>query len=85
MNTLKRFLGDLNFLTGTGDPERGRIIVSYMIRMVRSLGMELIAEGVETAEQATFLKERNCTELQGYYFHKPMPVNDLEKLFDKTE
>ena len=76
---------DLNFLTGTGDPERGRIIVSYMIRMVRSLGMEMIAEGVETAEQATFLKERNCTELQGYYFHKPMPVKDLEKLFDKTE
>ena len=73
---------DLHFLTGTGDPERGRIIVSYMIRMVQELGMALIAEGVENAAQARFLQSRGCAEMQGFYFGRPMPVEDLEKLLE---
>lgn len=69
---------DLNFLTGTGDPVKGRVIVSKMIELVSLLGMDLIAEGVETVEQASFLQERGCSEMQGYYFYKPMPVSDFE-------
>ena len=77
---------DLRFLTGTGDPEKGRIIVSYMINMVRSLGINLIAEGVEKIEQARFLQGLGSTEMQGYYFYKPMSVRDFEKLMkSKTE
>ena len=70
---------DLHFLSGSGDPEKGRIIVSHIIQMVRSLGMSLIAEGVENAAQADFLQSHGCPEMQGFYFHKPMPVEDFEK------
>ena len=71
---------DLLFLTRTGDPEKGRVIVSHMIQMVNDLGMELIAEGVENASQAKFLQSRGCSEMQGYYFYKPMSVQDFEKI-----
>lgn len=75
---------DLLFLSSTGDPERGRVIVSHMIRMVRALGMDLIAEGVENADQAHFLQSRGCSEMQGFFFHKPMPVQDFEQLDENT-
>jgi EAL domain-containing protein (putative c-di-GMP-specific phosphodiesterase class I) len=71
---------DLHFLSGTGDPEKGRIIISHMIKMVESLGMNLITEGVENAAQADFLRSRGCTQMQGFYFYKPMPVEEFEEL-----
>jgi EAL domain-containing protein (putative c-di-GMP-specific phosphodiesterase class I) len=71
---------DLRFLSGTGDPERGRIILSHVITMITALGMSLIAEGVENVSQASFLQSRGCTEMQGFFFYRPMPVEDLEKL-----
>ena len=71
---------DLHFLTGTGDQEKGRKIITYIIQMVHSLGLELIAEGVETKEQAEFLKQKGCSEMQGYYFYRPMPVHDFEEV-----
>jgi len=71
---------DLNFLSGTGSPEKGRTIISCMIYMVHSLGMELIAEGVETINQAKFLQSQGCPEMQGFYFYKPMPVTEYEDL-----
>ena len=71
---------DLHFLTSSGDQKKSRTIVSYMIRMVEDLGMSMIAEGVETLEQAEFLNDRGCSEMQGYYFFKPMPVEEFEKL-----
>ena len=71
---------DLHFLSGKGELERGRIIVSHMIQMVKSLGMSLIAEGVENEKQAEFLQSRGCSEMQGFYFHKPMPVEEFEQI-----
>ena len=71
---------DLQFLTDSGDPEKGSAIVSCMIHMVHLLGMEIIAEGVETVEQADFLRSKGCAEMQGFYFFKPMPADQLEKL-----
>ena len=44
------------------------------------LGMSIVAEGVETERQAEFLNSQGCSEMQGYYFHKPMPVEDLEAM-----
>ena len=73
---------DMRFLTEEGDPEKGRIILSSVIQMVRLLGMNLIAEGVETLEQARFLQNLGCSEMQGYYFYKPMSVQSFEKLFE---
>ena len=75
---------DLHFLTASGDPEKSHIIVSCIIQMINQLGMKMIAEGVETVEQADFLKSRGCSEMQGYYFHKPMPVQDYEKILRET-
>ena len=74
---------DLYFLTASGDPVKSHTIVSCMVNMVHLLGMEMIAEGVETVEQANFLKSQGCFEMQGYYFYKPMPVEEFEKLSEK--
>ena len=71
---------DLHFLTSSGDQKKSRTIVGYMIQMVKALEMKMIAEGVETIEQAEFLHDRGCSEMQGYYFYKPMPVKEFEKL-----
>ena len=71
---------DLHFLTASGDPEKARIIISCIIQMIRRLGMQMIAEGVETVEQADFLRGTGCAEMQGYYFYKPIPVQEFEKL-----
>ena len=71
---------DLHFLTETGDAGKGRIIIGHMIQMALSLGMDIIAEGVEKEEQAEFLKSHGCVEMQGYYFHRPMPAEEYDKL-----
>ena len=76
---------DLHFLTESGDLEKSRTIVSCMVQMVDLLGMEMIAEGVETKEQADFLKSKGCSAMQGYYFHKPMPVSDFESILATKE
>lgn len=54
------------------------IVVRNMVRMIRELDMKAIAEGVETAEQAVFLKDINCTMVQGYLFDKPLPEKEFE-------
>ena len=59
------------------DPE-SEAIVEAIIGLSRSLGLQTIAEGVETAEQLDFLSAKGCHEVQGYYFAKPMPAADFE-------
>ena len=71
---------DLHFLTEKGDPKKGKIIVQHMIQMTHALGMSLIAEGVEYEEQAKFLYESGCSEMQGYYYYKPMSAEEFERL-----
>ena len=74
---------DLHFLTASGDSEKCRIIVRNITRMINELGMNMIAEGVEQADQAEFLKSIGCAEMQGYYFYKPMPVQDYENVNER--
>ena len=76
---------DLHFLTDEGDPERCRVIISHIIRMVQALGMNLIAEGVETITQALFLQGLGCCEMQGFYFYKPMSLRAFEEMKPKTQ
>ena len=54
------------------------IVVRNIVRMIRELDMKAIAEGVETAEQALFLKNINCSMVQGYFFDKPLPEEEFE-------
>jgi EAL domain-containing protein (putative c-di-GMP-specific phosphodiesterase class I) len=55
-----------------------RSIVRTIIAMAQSLGMEVIAEGVETAEQREILMNKGCKKFQGYLFGKPMPIEQFE-------
>ena len=73
---------DLKFLTETGNPKMRRVIITHMIQMVHALGMGIVAEGVETIEQADFLKNLGCNVMQGFYFYRPVPVAEFEKYFD---
>lgn len=60
------------------EDEQKRVMLKHIIGMAQNLGLECIAEGVETAEQVTLLKENNCYHAQGYLFDKPLPVKDFE-------
>jgi diguanylate cyclase (GGDEF)-like protein/PAS domain S-box-containing protein len=56
------------------------IIVSAIIGMGRAIGLRVIAEGVESAEELAFLKANDCDEAQGYYFSRPVPAEEFVKL-----
>ena len=55
-------------------------IISAIIAMAHGLGLRVVAEGVETAEQLAFLKKLGCDWAQGYHFSKPLPAEDIERL-----
>ena len=69
---------DRFFLDEIMSTERGKIIVESSVRMAKQLGLEVIAEGVETKEQLDFLAQIDCDIVQGYYFSRPIPTNDFE-------
>ena len=68
---------DMLFLHRMDEGEESRIILRELARMANELGIETICEGVETKEQAEFLKEIGVTKLQGYYFSKPVPYEEV--------
>ena len=55
------------------------VMFKYVVAMARELGLECIAEGVETKEQVGILKDNNCDMAQGFYFDKPLPVGEFEE------
>ncbi len=71
---------DRSFIREIETDEEDRAITQAIITMGKTLGLTIVAEGVETAEQQTFLSNHDCDEIQGYYFSKPIPCADFERL-----
>lgn len=71
----KSFVKDLEF------DEDDRAIVESVILLSSSMKLKVLAEGVETIEQKEFLKQKGCTLVQGYLYSKPIPSEDIEKLY----
>ena len=84
LNYLRRFPIDTlkidrTFVSDIGT-ESGNAIVNAIISMAQALGLDLVAEGVESADQAAYLRERGCFSLQGFIVSKPVPIEELVKL-----
>lgn len=71
---------DRSFVNDINTNYHDQAIVEAIIAMSQKLGIQNIAEGVETAEQLEFLRGQGCKEIQGYYFHRPLSVDNFEKL-----
>lgn len=69
---------DKEFFNDSHNPGHSKIVISSVVNMARSLNIKVISEGVETPEQAEFLKDINCDMAQGYLFAKPMPIPEFE-------
>ena len=60
--------------------KNGELVLSYTMALGKELGVQLVAEGVETASQLLFLKHNGCDIIQGFYYSKPLPVAEFEAL-----
>ncbi|OIR10761.1 cyclic di-GMP phosphodiesterase Gmr [mine drainage metagenome] len=76
---------DQSFVHDITDDPDDKAIVAAIINMASSLGMQTIAEGVETAGQLAFLRLQGCDEVQGYYFSKPLPADQFTSYIQKQE
>ncbi len=75
---------DKSFVRDMDADEGDATIVRAIIQLARSLGMQVIAEGVETAEQERYLIAEGCNEGQGYYYSKPVPAEELDSLLRQS-
>lgn len=74
---------DKNFCSDK-EKEKERIILQFVVKLAKSLDINVLCEGVETKELVDFLKDIGCTLIQGYYFDKPMPAEDLKEKYLKN-
>ena len=96
LNLLTDFMFDIvkldkSFLDNVikNNSKTDEIVIRNIVKMVNELNMNAIAEGVETAEQARFLKNIDCTMVQGYFYDRPLPIEDFItrlkiRKYDKT-
>ena len=76
---------DMGFLKSSDYSAKGGNILTAILKMAESLKMQTIAEGVETKEQVEFLKGIGCKYVQGFYYSKPLPVGEFEKLISNIK
>jgi diguanylate cyclase (GGDEF)-like protein len=76
---------DRQFVVNLHEAQKGKNLFDGILNLGRSLGLKINVEGVETKEQAEFVKARGCDEIQGFYYHKPMPPEYVEILLRKEE
>lgn len=82
LNSLKELSVDIvkldaEFFRGNDEEGKGKVIIREAIRLAKELEMRIVAEGIETREQVDFLAQEECDLIQGYYFAKPMPVDEF--------
>ena len=73
---------DMSFMKRLDEGENAKVILTELMKMATSLGVDTVCEGVETEEQVRFLQEIGCSKLQGYYYLKPTP---LDKVLERYE
>lgn len=71
---------DMQFIRGVLSNQKDEAITRTIIMLGKNLGLGVIAEGVETKEQVDFLSSLSCDEIQGYYYYKPAPYNEIEQI-----
>lgn len=77
---------DKSFLPDENDSDSQKyVMLKHIIALAQDIGLKCISEGVESAEQVRLLKENNCFYAQGFYFDKPMPVEEFEKRLDELK
>lgn len=70
---------DRLFLHNAGKENRGLTVIQYLTKMLKNLGFTVLAEGVETQEQLEWLKKADCDLVQGFYYAKPMQIEEFRK------
>jgi EAL domain-containing protein (putative c-di-GMP-specific phosphodiesterase class I) len=70
---------DRSFIKDVLVNEKVAAITTTIIHLGKSLGMEVIAEGVESSEQVDFLLKAQCHKIQGFYYSRPIPAKELEQ------
>ena len=73
---------DRSFITGLPSNENDASITKAIITMAHSLGMKVVAEGVENEQQLMFLAENGCDEAQGFLFSRPVPAREIGRVTD---
>ena len=75
---------DLKFLELGRDVNRRRTIMQFVVNLAEALNLQVIAEGVETEEQVALLREMHCRCAQGYFYGRPMPVEEFCTYMEKS-
>lgn len=74
---------DRNFLSEFMESDKGRKIIAHTISMSQDIGLDIIAEGVETGDQVKFLKKCGCDMVQGFYYSRPVNVAEFNKRLEE--
>ncbi len=72
---------DKEFFKNLDDNKRAQIIIETIVKMCKKLKIKTVAEGIETKKQLDFLKKIGCDIIQGYYFSKPITIDEFEKKY----
>ncbi|MDC7223805.1 MAG: sensor domain-containing phosphodiesterase, partial [Spirochaetales bacterium] len=76
---------DKNFIQGITLNKNDESITAFIVDLSKSLNLKVVAEGVESDAQISFLLEKSCDEIQGYYFYEPMSLGEIEKILGNRE
>jgi diguanylate cyclase (GGDEF)-like protein len=80
---IQRIKIDRSFIATIGDTKAGAAVTQALLSLAKSLDLQVIAEGIETEEQATFLAEHGCDEIQGYLVSHALPPDEFERFLVK--